>query len=127
MNLLTGALELDLGPVLEAFRRDGYARLGVIAPEAHALFSKFSPAGVIAYRGLAMAKGDYRASFELTMARKDARLMIEAAGPEPLAVLPAVAARMDALIARGHGQDDVGVLSVDSVPSNTLEDTRKAP
>ena len=101
--------------------------LGISAPEAHALFSKFSPAGVIAYRGLAMAKGDYRASFELTMARKDARLMIEAAGPEPLAVLPAVAARMDALIARGHGQDDVGVLSVDSVPSNTLEDTRKAP
>ena len=32
MNLLAAALALDLGPILEAFRRDGYARLGVIAP-----------------------------------------------------------------------------------------------
>lgn len=91
--------------------------LGIAAPDAHALFSKFNPTGVIAYRGLAMSKGDYRASFELTMARKDARLMLESAGAEPLAVLPAVAARMDQLLARGHGQDDVGVLSIDSVPA----------
>ncbi len=33
MNLLPAALALDLGPVLEAFRRDGFARLGVIAAE----------------------------------------------------------------------------------------------
>jgi 3-hydroxyisobutyrate dehydrogenase len=90
--------------------------LGIAASDAHALFSKFNPAGMITYRGGAMAKGDYRASFELWMARKDARLMLEAAGPETLAVLPAVAARMDALLARGHGQDDLGVLSVDAVP-----------
>jgi 3-hydroxyisobutyrate dehydrogenase-like beta-hydroxyacid dehydrogenase len=89
--------------------------LGIGAPEAHALFSKFNPAGVIAYRGLAMSKGDYRASFELTMARKDARLMIETAGGAPLSVLPAVAARMDQLIARGLGADDLGVLAVDAV------------
>jgi 3-hydroxyisobutyrate dehydrogenase-like beta-hydroxyacid dehydrogenase len=62
-----------------------------------------------------MARGDYRASFELTMARKDVRLMIEAAAGRPLAVLPAIAGRMDALIERGFGADDVGVLSVDAV------------
>jgi 3-hydroxyisobutyrate dehydrogenase-like beta-hydroxyacid dehydrogenase len=90
--------------------------LDIPAPEAHALFSKFNPAGVIAYRGLAMSKGDYRASFELTMARKDARLAIESAGDAPLAVMPALAARMDELIARGHGDDDLGVLSIDAVP-----------
>ena len=92
------------------------ANLGISAPEAHALFGKFNAAGVIAYRGLAMAKGDYRASFELTMARKDLRLMIEAAGPQALAVLPAIAARMDTLIAQGHGSEDLGVLSIGAVP-----------
>ena len=63
-----------------------------------------------------MAKGDYTPTFELTMARKDARLMLELAGDRQLAVLPAIAARIDALIARGFGSDDLGVLSVDAVP-----------
>jgi 3-hydroxyisobutyrate dehydrogenase len=92
------------------------ASLGIEATAAHALFGKFNPTGVLTYRGAAMAKGDYAPTFELTMARKDARLMIEAAGGKPLAVLPAVAARMDALIERGFGADDMGVLSVDAVP-----------
>ncbi|HZU82981.1 MAG TPA: hypothetical protein VE987_08700, partial [Polyangiaceae bacterium] len=92
------------------------ASLGIDATSAHALFGMFNPAGVLAYRGAAMAKGDYAATFELTMARKDARLMIEAAPDRPLTVLPAVAARMDALIARGFGSDDLGVLAVDAVP-----------
>lgn len=90
--------------------------LGISATDAHALFSKFNPAGVLTYRGSAMAKGDYRASFELTMARKDARLMIESAGKTPLSVLPAIAQRMDELIRRGFGADDMGVLAVDAVP-----------
>ena len=49
------------------------------------------------------------------MARKDLRLMIETAGALPLAVLPTVAERMDALIAEGHGAEDVGVLGRDAV------------
>lgn len=92
------------------------ASLGIGAAEAHALFGIFNPAGVLAYRGAAMAQGDYAPTFELTMARKDARLMIETAGKRELAVLPAIATRMDALIARGFGSDDLGVLSVDAVP-----------
>ncbi len=63
-----------------------------------------------------MAQGDYRASFELTMARKDARLMIDAAAGRTPTVLPAIAERMDTLIERGFGADDLGVLSVDAVP-----------
>ena len=90
--------------------------LGIAPGEAHALFSKFNPVGTLSYRGAAMAKGDYRASFELTMARKDARLMLEAAGSEKLSVLPAIAARMDSLLASGHAADDLGVLAVDAVP-----------
>lgn len=94
------------------------ASLGIPATQAHALFSKFNPAGVLTYRGAQMAAGDYHPSFELTMARKDARLMIETAAQsgQTLAVLPAIAQRMDELIARGHGTDDLGVLSIDSVP-----------
>lgn len=92
------------------------ASLGIPATDAHAVFGKFNPAVVIGYRGGAMARGDYRASFELGMARKDARLMIEAAGDRPLAVLPALARRMDELLASGHSQDDLGVLAADAVP-----------
>jgi 3-hydroxyisobutyrate dehydrogenase-like beta-hydroxyacid dehydrogenase len=92
------------------------AGLGIDATEAHGLFAKFNPTGVLTYRGAAMAKGDYAPTFELTMARKDARLMIESAAGRELAVLPAIAKRMDALIERGFGADDLGVLSVDAVP-----------
>lgn len=94
------------------------AALGVPATAAQALFSRFNPAGTIAYRGAAMAAGDYSASFELTMARKDARLMIETAAQagQHLGVLPAIAERMDELIARGYGAEDVGVLAIDAVP-----------
>jgi 3-hydroxyisobutyrate dehydrogenase len=92
------------------------ASLGIEATEAHALFGKFNPIGVLTYRGAAMAIGDYTPSFELTMARKDARLMVEAARGGALTVLPAIAERMDTLIARGFGSDDMGILAVDAVP-----------
>src|SRR5580658_4374984 len=91
------------------------ASLGIKATDAHGLFGMFNPTGVLAYRGAAMAKGDYTPTFELTMARKDARLMIEAADGHELTVIPAIAQRMDALIARGFGSDDLGVLAVDAV------------
>ena len=54
--------------------------LGIAPADALAVFSKFQPGGVIKSRGEKMARGDFSASFELTMARKDIRLMIEAAG-----------------------------------------------
>jgi 3-hydroxyisobutyrate dehydrogenase-like beta-hydroxyacid dehydrogenase len=94
------------------------ASLGIDAADAHALFGRFNPTGVLTYRGAAMAKGDYEATFELTMARKDVKLMVDAAQGKPLTVLPAIAARMDALIGRGFGADDLGVLAVDAVPKS---------
>ena len=68
-------------------------------------------------RGKKMAHGDFSPAFELTMARKDARLIEEtiAEGGGTLHVLPTIAARIDALIERGHGAEDVGVLAVDAV------------
>ncbi len=71
--------------------------------------------GMVAGRGVNMAKGNWEASFELDMARKDVRLMLETAGARPLAVLPSVAARMDQLIAAGHGAKDACVLGIDAV------------
>jgi 3-hydroxyisobutyrate dehydrogenase-like beta-hydroxyacid dehydrogenase len=91
---------------------------GIDLKDALSLFKTFSPAGNLDYRGSKMAEGVFSpAMFEMTMARKDVRLMLEtAAGSHaPLVVLPAIAQRMDALIAAGHGSDDLGALAVDAV------------
>ena len=88
--------------------------------EALSLLNFFFGAGIIAGRGTKMASGDYTASFELTMARKDVRLMIETAGALPLALLPGLAARMDALIAAGNGALDMGVMARDAVARDAV-------
>lgn len=102
---------------------DGYALAadaGVSPREALELFGHFKPGGALEFRGKKMVDGDFTPLFELSMARKDVRLMVDtaAAGPAPLHVLPAIAARMDALIAAGHGADDMAVLGIDSVMPN---------
>ena len=89
---------------------------GVPPEVAHQLFARFKPAATIDARGAKMAVGDYAPSFELAMAQKDVRLMLDAAGDVPLAVLPALSARMAALIAAGDGGADVAVLARDAVP-----------
>jgi 3-hydroxyisobutyrate dehydrogenase-like beta-hydroxyacid dehydrogenase len=75
----------------------------------------FNPAAAITGRGKKMAAGDFTPSFELAMARKDVRLMLETARDLPLAALPSIAARMDALIADGHGSDDTAVMGKDAL------------
>lgn len=86
----------------------------VAPPDALKLLEFFNPAGIVAGRGKRMSAADFTPGFELTMARKDLRLMIETA-KLPLAALPGIAARMDTLIAEGHGGADIGVLGVDAV------------
>ncbi len=87
------------------------ARGGGVQPlDALTLLEFFNPGAIIAGRGKKMAAADYTATFELTMARKDVRLMMETAAPRPLTVLPGLAARMDAHIAAGDGALDLGVL-----------------
>ncbi len=88
---------------------------GVDAPEAVKLLGLLDLNGMVNGRGANMAKGNFDASFELTMARKDVRLMLETAGDRPLAALPAIAKRMDQLIAAGHGAKDASVLGIDAV------------
>ena len=89
--------------------------LGIPAADALTVFSKFQPGGLIKARGDKMARGDFSASFELTMARKDMRLMIEAAAGQPMTVLPAIAKAMDDAIAKGHGQDDLGAIAAEVI------------
>ena len=88
---------------------------GVAPGDALRILDYFDPAATIAVRGRKMASGDFTPSFELSMARKDVRLMMEAAGAHPLAALPAIADRMDALLAGGHGAEDFAVLGVEAV------------
>jgi 3-hydroxyisobutyrate dehydrogenase len=88
---------------------------GVAAPDAIRLLGLLDLNAMVAGRGANMAKGNFAASFELAMARKDVRLMQETAGDRPLAALPAVAARMDQLIASGHGASDASVMAIDAV------------
>jgi 3-hydroxyisobutyrate dehydrogenase len=54
-------------------------------------------------------------SWELSMARKDARLMIEQAtySNKKLMVVPAVAKKMDAWLEKGHAKDDWTIISKD--------------
>ncbi len=87
----------------------------VAAPDALRVFEYLDVGAIVNGRGRTMAAGNFAPNFELAMARKDVRLMTETAAGRPLAALPAVAARMDALIADGRGGDDLAVLAQDTV------------
>lgn len=93
--------------------------MDVSPTNASKLFDMFNPGATIGARMKRITDAKFsEASWELSMARKDARLMLEEAAREsvPLAVLPAIAARMDAVIAAGHGKDDWTVLAKDALP-----------
>ena len=86
--------------------------------EAGALFDHFNPGAMVPARMQRILAGDHaHPSWELGMARKDARLMLEAAeaGGVPLAVIPAIAAEMDRFLAQGHAHDDWTVLARDLI------------
>ncbi len=85
--------------------------LHVERENAWLLFSRFKAENILPVRARKILNEDYTATFELQVARKDARLMLESAGDEPVPVLAAVAARMDALIAKGFGADDLAALA----------------
>jgi 3-hydroxyisobutyrate dehydrogenase-like beta-hydroxyacid dehydrogenase len=90
-------------------------QLGIAPAEAHGLFNKFKPSFTIELRGARMSRGEFDpAAFTMTMARKDLRLMLEAAGDDALSVLPSLAERMDRLLARGLGDKDVGAMAIDA-------------
>jgi len=87
--------------------------LGIEPQDAFSLFTEFNPGNGIQGRGKQMAEGKFQPpNFELTMARKDVRLMVDEAARHgaKLDVVPCVAALMDRYIAAGFGSDDAGVV-----------------
>jgi 3-hydroxyisobutyrate dehydrogenase len=91
---------------------------GVAPEDAAKLLEVFNPGTTVAARMKRMLDGNFaEPSWELAMARKDARIMLEEAARAqvPLAVLPAIAARMDTVIAEGHGAADWTVLAKDAL------------
>jgi 3-hydroxyisobutyrate dehydrogenase len=107
-NCMLFAISAGLADVMAMARANG-----IDPVDALSVFSKFQPANVIAGRGPRMARGESSpASFTVEMARKDVRLMIEAAKDQPLVALPGVAARMDELLARRRGEEDLAALGI---------------
>jgi 3-hydroxyisobutyrate dehydrogenase-like beta-hydroxyacid dehydrogenase len=90
------------------------AGAGISAQDALRIRDIVNPP-ILSARSENMVAGNFSPSFELTMARKDVRLMLETVGSRPVAALAAIASRMDGLIARGHGAEDLAVLGVESV------------
>lgn len=93
--------------------------LGVSPEEAASLFEHFNPGAAIGARFRRMIEGGFeQPSWELSMARKDARLVqaeVDRAGVA-LALLPAIAARMDVVISEGFGGADWTVIAKDYLP-----------
>jgi 3-hydroxyisobutyrate dehydrogenase len=91
--------------------------LGVSPTDVASLFDTFNPGASIGMRVKRMLDVDMAASWELGMARKDARIMIEEAqrGGVGLAVLPAIVKELDRWIERGHAHDDWTVIARDAL------------
>lgn len=96
---------------------DGFAigrARGLSPAQCHAVFDVLDPRVAVSGRGGRMARGELDETFwSLAMARKDVHLMQQTAGAAAAAVVPGIAARLDALIADGHAERDLGVLGED--------------
>jgi 3-hydroxyisobutyrate dehydrogenase len=88
--------------------------LHVPASELSTLLETLNPAVVAQGRLRKITSNTFdQPSWELAMARKDARLMIEQAKSANLSltVIPAIAKKMDLWIEKGHGKDDWTIIS----------------
>ncbi len=110
-KLAGNGLLLALTGVMGDLLAMGAAR-GLAPADVLNLFEVWKVGAAIPLFGQRVATaGDGPASFELAMARKDLRLMLETAGDLPLSVLPAVAAAMDRAIQQGHGHKDFAIFA----------------
>lgn len=90
--------------------------LNIPASEISTLLEALNPAVVAQGRIKKITSNTFdQPSWELSMARKDARLMMEQAGTnhKTLMVVPAVAKKMDSWLEKGHAKDDWTIISKD--------------
>jgi len=107
-NLFLVGLTAGLADALSLSRT-----LGIPLDDLVTLFDSWNPGTAIQARLQRMAAGNYdKPSWELSMARKDTQLFMEAAasGGGRLAVIPAIAEEMDRWIGKGHGKQDWTVI-----------------
>ncbi len=112
-NLLLMFLNAGLADMLALAKA-----LGVPPREAATLLEHFNPGTTLPARMQRMIAGRFdEPSWELAMARKDARLMLEEAARAnvELAALPSIAARMDEAIDQGNGHRDWTVVAEDTL------------
>jgi 3-hydroxyisobutyrate dehydrogenase len=108
-NLMLFAVNGGLADIFTLARANGIDPVQTLE-----VFDHFKLMSGIPMRGQRMATGNTApASFALAMARKDVRLMTEAAAGGRLLILPAIANRMDEVIAEGRGQHDLAALGVE--------------
>jgi len=92
--------------------------MGVTTSEAISFFEMWNPGTSLPARMKRMGDAKFdEPSWELKMARKDARLMMKEAGEDGirLAFIPSIASEMDRWIETGHGSKDWMVIGKDSV------------
>jgi len=106
-NCMLFAISGGLADVIAMARANG-----VDPVEAMSVFGKFQAGNIINARGPRMARGETSPTmFSIEMARKDVRLMTEAAKGQGLVVLPGVAKRMDDLIGSGAAELDITAIA----------------
>lgn len=113
-NLFLQALTLGLSDALALAKA-----LKIDTDDLFTLFESWNPGSAVPARITRMTSGNYsQPSWELNMARKDARLMMEGAkeGGTNLTVIPAIATEMDRWIEKGYGREDWTVVAKDSIP-----------
>jgi len=92
--------------------------LNIATEDVAGLFESWNPGAMVPARIKKMTSNSFdKPSWELSMARKDAGLMMDGAkkGGAELMVIPCVAKAMDVWIEKGHGNDDWTVISKNAV------------
>ncbi len=92
--------------------------LGIPETAVTGLFDVFNPGTMVPGRAQRLLERDYdHPSWNLAMARKDTRLMIEGAegAGVDLTIMPAIAQAMDRYLDQGHADDDWSVITKDAL------------
>jgi 3-hydroxyisobutyrate dehydrogenase len=92
--------------------------MNISVDDVSSLFEAWNPGTSVGARLKKMTSGEFdKPTWELSMARKDAGLMMQEAkqGGTELMVVPAVAAVMDQWIEKGHGSEDWTVIGKNAI------------